>query len=78
MSHAVVIDALRTPRGAAKDSGALHSLAPMELLAGALRALKDRNHLDTEQVVDGVFGCVTQTLDQGGNVGKAACLLAGT
>jgi acetyl-CoA C-acetyltransferase len=49
----------------------------MELLAGALRALKDRNHLDTEQVVDGVFGCVTQTLDQGGNVGKAACLLAG-
>ena len=77
MSHAVVIDAVRTPRGAAKDSGALHAVAPMELLAGALRAIKDRNHLDADQVVDGVFGCVTQTGEQGGNVGKTACLLAG-
>ena len=77
MSHAVVIDAVRTPRGAAKDSGALHAVAPMELLAGALRAIKDRNHLDTDQIVDGVFGCVTQTGEQGGNVGKTACLLAG-
>ena len=28
-------------------------------------------------IEDGVFGCVTQTGEQGGNVGKAACLLAG-
>ena len=45
----------------AKDSDALHGVSPMKLLAGALRAIKDRNHLDTDQVVDGVFGCVTQT-----------------
>lgn len=77
MAHAVVIDALRTPRGAARDSGALHSLTPMELLAGILRALQERTGVDTEQVADGVFGCVTQTGEQGGNIGKSACLLAG-
>lgn len=76
MTDAVVIEALRTPRGAAKDSGALHALTPMELLAGLLRALQQRTGVDTAQVADGVFGCVTQTGEQGGNIGKSACLLA--
>jgi acetyl-CoA C-acetyltransferase len=48
----------------------------MELLAGVLRELQRRVGLDTEQVADGVFGCVTQTGEQGGNIGKSACLLA--
>ncbi|MBM3352579.1 MAG: acetyl-CoA C-acyltransferase [Betaproteobacteria bacterium] len=73
---AVVIGALRTPRGAAKESGALHPVAPVELLAGVLRALHARTGVDTAQVDDGVFGCVTQTGEQGGNIGKAASLLA--
>ena len=77
MTGAVVIEALRTPRGAARESGALHSVTPMELLAGALRALQQRMGLDTGLVADGVFGCVTQTGEQGGNIGKSACLLAG-
>ncbi len=72
----VVIEALRTPRGAAKETGALHQVTPMELLAGVLRELRTRTDVDTHQVADGVFGCVTQTADQGGNIGKAACLLA--
>lgn len=76
MSFPVIIDALRTPRGAAKETGALHSVTPMELLAGLLRELAQRSGVDTEQVADGVFGCVTQTGEQGGNIGKAACLLA--
>ena len=33
----VVIEALRTPRGAAKETGALHQVTPMELMAGVLR-----------------------------------------
>ena len=76
MPHSVVIEALRTPRGAAKETGALHSVTPMELLAGVLRELAQRSGLDTAEVADGVFGCVTQTGEQGGNIGKAACLLA--
>ncbi|MBU3737767.1 MAG: acetyl-CoA C-acyltransferase [Rhodoferax sp.] len=72
----VVVDAVRSPRGSARETGALHGLTPMELLAGLLRALRDRTGVDTEQVADGVFGCVTQTAEQGGNVGKTACLLA--
>ncbi|MBP6853150.1 MAG: acetyl-CoA C-acyltransferase, partial [Rhodoferax sp.] len=77
MVEALVIEALRTPRGAARDTGALHGLTPMELLAGILRALQERTALDTAMVADGVFGCVTQTGEQGGNIGKSACLLAG-
>jgi acetyl-CoA C-acetyltransferase len=76
MPHSVVIEALRTPRGAAKETGALHSVTPMELLAGVLRELARRTGVDTNEVADGVFGCVTQTGEQGGNIGKAACLLA--
>jgi acetyl-CoA C-acetyltransferase len=76
MPHSVVIEALRTPRGAAKETGALHGVTPMELLAGLLRELAQRTSVDTAEVADGVFGCVTQTGEQGGNIGKAACLLA--
>ena len=76
MPHTVVIEALRTPRGAAKETGALHSVTPMELLAGVLRELARRTGVDTNEVADGVFGCVTQTGEQGGNIGKSACLLA--
>jgi len=77
MSDCYIIDAVRTPRGAAKETGALHSIGTVELLAGTLRALQKRTALDTEQVYDAVFGCVTQTGEQGGNIGKAASLLAG-
>ena len=76
MSNTVIIEALRTPRGAAKETGALHGVTPMELLAGVLRELARRTGVDTAEVADGVFGCVTQTGEQGGNIGKAACLLA--
>ena len=71
MTDAHVIAALRTPRGAAKETGSLHSVTPTELLAGVLRALQQRTGLDTEAVGDGVFGCVTQTGEQGGNIGKS-------
>ena len=77
MNDCYIIDAVRTPRGAAKETGALHSIEPVELLAGTLRALQQRTALDTEQVYDAVFGCVTQTGEQGGNIGKTASLLAG-
>ena len=77
MSTPVIIEALRTPRGAAKETGALHSINPMELLAGVLRALQQRTGVDTAQVTDGVFGCVTQVGGKAGKMGRPATLWPG-
>jgi len=73
----VIVEALRTPRGAGKPGGALCALSPLELLASHLRTLRERSAVDPECVQDAVFGCVTQTGEQGGNIGKIASLLAG-
>lgn len=73
----VIVDAVRTPRGAARQTGALHALTPVELLASSLCALQERVSVDPDRVLDGVFGCVTQTGEQGGNIGKTACQYAG-
>lgn len=77
MAHAMIAAAYRTPRGAAKPSGSLHSLRPAELLAGHLRQVRERVGDACDQVHDALIGCVTQTQEQGGNVGKVAALLAG-
>lgn len=77
MDHPVIIEALRTPRGAAKPSGALHRLPAAQLLGSHLRTLREQVDVDPDQVIDAVFGCVTQTGEQGGNVGKVASLLGG-
>lgn len=75
--QALIVDAVRTPRGLAKPEGGLHALRPAELLAFIVRALLDRTRADREAIVDAVFGCVTQTGEQGGNIGKVAAALAG-
>ena len=77
MEQALIVDALRTPRGKGNDKGALRQASPVQLLAQPLQALATRHQLDTAWVVDGVFGCVTQTGAQGANIGKLALLQAG-
>ena len=77
MPDAYIFDAVRTPRGRGKASGSLHKVKPVDLLATALRALKDRNDLDTSKVDDVSVGCVTQVKEQGGCVARPAVLLAG-
>jgi acetyl-CoA C-acetyltransferase len=72
-----IADAVRTPRGRGNDKGALKPLKPVELLAHPLRALAQRSGLDTSRVVDGIFGCVTQTAEQGSCVGKLGLVAAG-
>ena len=76
MTDAFIFDALRSPRGKGKTSGALYELKPIRLLATILNALKDRNQLDTSLVDDLVLGCVTPTEDQGADIAKAALLYA--
>ena len=76
MNHAYIADAVRTPRGRGNDKGSLKGVKPALLLAQVLRGLAHRTALDTRQVNDAIFGCVTQTADQGASVGTLALPLA--
>jgi acetyl-CoA C-acetyltransferase len=72
MTQAVILDARRTPRGRGNAKGALAGVKPVDLLAAPLRALG----LEGRAVADGIFGCVTQTGEQGANIGKLALMAA--
>lgn len=74
---ALIIEALRSPRGKGNDKGALRSLKPVELLASQFTALAERTGLDTGLVEDVFVGCVSQTGEQGSHIGKLALLQAG-
>ncbi|CAI8972912.1 acetyl-CoA C-acetyltransferase [Pseudomonas sp. IT-P395] len=76
MTQALIFDALRTPRGRGKADGALHSVKPVNLVAGLLTALQERTSLDTSQVDDVVLGCVTPIGDQGSDIAKTAVQVA--
>ena len=76
MTQALIFDALRTPRGKGKADGALHSVKPVNLVAGLLTALQQRTSLDTSQVDDVVLGCVTPIGDQGSDIAKTAAQVA--
>lgn len=76
MSEAYIFDALRTPRGRGKTSGALYEVKPIDLLATTLTALRKRNQLNTQEVDDVLIGCVTPIDDQGYNIAKAGLLHA--
>lgn len=77
MSEAYIFDAIRTPRGRGKKNGSLHEVTPINLVSGLLKAMKERNGLDTKEVEDVILGCVTPIGDQGGNIAKTAALHAG-
>lgn len=76
MTEALIFDALRTPRGRGKADGALHSIKPVNLVAGLLSALQARTALDTSQVDDVVLGCVTPIGDQGSDIAKTTVQVA--
>ena len=76
MSEAYIFDALRTPRGRGKTSGALYEVKPIDLLGTTLTALQERNQLNTQEVDDVLIGCVTPVDDQGYNIAKAGLLHA--
>lgn len=70
--EAYIYDSVRTPRGIGKKTGALSQVSPVQLVTTLLKALKERNSLDTALVEDLILGCVTQAGEQGGNVAKVA------
>src|SRR5512141_437436 len=77
MREAVIVDAVRTPLGRGKQTGALRGWHPVDLAAHVLRAIVDRNGLDPALVEDVIMGCVGQVGAQGLNVGRNAALAAG-
>lgn len=76
MTDAFVYDTVRTPRGRGKKDGALHEVTALELGTQVLKAIRDRNNLDTSVVDDVVFGCVDPVGEQGGNIARIAVMNA--
>ena len=77
MTDAFIFDAVRTPRGKGRSSGALHGTTPISLAITALQALRDRNTLDTAFVDDIILGCVEPAGEQGADIARVAAIAAG-
>ncbi|WP_416909157.1 MAG: acetyl-CoA C-acetyltransferase [Polymorphobacter sp.] len=78
MAEAYIIDAVRTPRGIGKvGKGALAHLHPQHLAATVMRALADRNGLDTGTIDDIIWSTSSQRGPQAGDLGRMAALDAG-
>jgi acetyl-CoA C-acetyltransferase len=78
MQEAWIIDAARTPRGIGKyGKGALSSVHPQRILATVLKALAERNNLNTSEVDDVIAGCGSQIGKQGSCIARMSALDAG-
>jgi acetyl-CoA C-acetyltransferase len=78
MTVAYIIDACRTPRGIGKQGrGALAHMHPQHLSATVLKAIKERNNLDTSEVDDVIWSTSNQSGQQGHDIGRMAALDAG-
>jgi len=77
MADAFIYDAIRTPRGRGKADGSLHEVTALNLAAQTLAAVKDRNKLDPALIDDVVLGCVDPVGEAGGDIARAAALVAG-
>jgi acetyl-CoA C-acetyltransferase len=78
MQDAYIIDAVRTPRAIGKpEKGAYWGIHPQQLGATVLKALAERNALDTADVGDVVWGTSNQTGNAAGDLGRMSALAAG-
>jgi acetyl-CoA acyltransferase len=73
--EAVIVDVVRTAFG--KRKGALAGWHPADLLGFTLRGLLDRTGVDPERLDDVVTGCITQSGEQGCNIGRNAVVAGG-
>jgi acetyl-CoA C-acetyltransferase len=76
MPDAFIYDHVRTPRGRGKADGALHEVTALNLAAQTLAAIKQRSGLDTALVDDVVLGCVDPVGEAGGDIARAAAIVA--
>ncbi|MBU1226499.1 MAG: thiolase family protein [Actinobacteria bacterium] len=75
MRRAVIVDAVRTPIG--RRNGFLRDWHPVDLSGHVIAALVERTGVDPDLIDDVIWGCVSQTGEQTGNVGRFAALAAG-
>ncbi|MFY0516908.1 thiolase family protein [Lysinibacillus sp. UGB7] len=75
MREVVIVAAVRTAIGRSK--GALKNVRADDLAADVLQEVVQRAGIDKGQVEDVIFGCVTQTAEQGANIARTALLMAG-
>jgi len=76
MAEAYIYDAVRTPRGKGKPDGALHEATALHLATTVLKAVRDRNDLDTSLVDDVVLGVVSPVKEQGSDIARVAAINA--
>ncbi|MET0784304.1 MAG: thiolase family protein [Leifsonia flava] len=74
---AVIVDVVRTPSGRGKPGGGLSGIHPVDLAAGVLRSVLERNGLESRQIDDVLLGCVSQVGDQAMNIARQTVLAAG-
>ncbi|HEX7872771.1 MAG TPA: acetyl-CoA C-acetyltransferase [Sphingobium sp.] len=78
MNEAWIIDTARTPRGIGKfGKGALSDVHPQRILSSVLKALAERNGLNTSDIDDVIAGTGTQFGKQGLCLARMAALDAG-
>jgi acetyl-CoA C-acetyltransferase len=78
MNEAWIIDTCRTPRGIGKKGkGSLAEQHPQHLGATVLKAIAERNDLNTADVGDVIFGTSFQRGRQSGDLARMAALEAG-
>jgi len=77
MRNAVIVDAVRTPMGRGKATGAFADVHPISLLSTVFASLIDRTGLDPSLVNDVLVGCVSQSGEQSSTPGRQAWLGAG-
>ena len=78
MSETWIIDACRTPRGVGKyPKGALSQIHPQRLGSTVLKALAERNNINTAEVDDVIWGISSQLGPQGFDLGRMSALDAG-
>lgn len=77
MNEVFIYDHVRTPRGKGRPDGALHRITPLQLATTVLRALKERNQIDPDQIEDVGLGVVMPVGEQGADITRFALLNAG-
>ncbi|WP_238006498.1 acetyl-CoA C-acetyltransferase [Dactylosporangium sp. AC04546] len=76
--QALIYEAIRTPRGRGKSTGALHTVKPISLVVGLIDELRARHpDLDPGAIDDMVLGIVSPVGDQGSVLPRIAALAAG-
>lgn len=77
-TEAYIFEAIRTPRGKGKRSGALHGVKPIDLVVGLIDELRVRfPDLDEHRISDVILGCVTPVGDQGMDIARTAATVSG-